>query len=108
MDFRLLLEFPEISSADRSLCHLLVQMETPPVADGPARRPLIVGLAIDKSKSMYGEKISSTLEAAASLVNWLTRHDHLAIIAYESTVEVVQPLTPLADKFSVIKKLENI
>ncbi len=108
MDFRLFLEYPEISNTDKTLLHLLIQMETPPISDSPSRRPLVVGLAIDKSKSMYGEKISSTLEAASALVNWLTRHDHLAIVAYDSTVEVVQPLTPLTDKFSVIKKLENI
>ncbi len=108
MDFKLLSEYPEISNTEKSLLHLLIQIQTPPISDSPARRPLVVGLAIDKSKSMYGEKLTSTLEAAAALVNWLTRHDHLAIIAYDSTVDVVQPLTPLTDKFSVLKKLENI
>ncbi len=108
MNFRLLMEYPELSSTETSLAHLLLQIETPPVSGADQRQPLVVGLAIDKSKSMYGEKISSTREAAASLVNWLTRHDHQAIIAYDSQVEVVQPLIPLTDKFSVIKKLEGI
>ena len=108
MDYKLLLEYPEISNTETTLIHLLIRLVTPPVSDSPTRRPLVVGLAIDKSKSMFGEKISSTLEAASSLVNWLTRHDHLAVVAYDSTVEVVQPLTPLTDKFSVIKKLDNI
>lgn len=108
MNFRLSLEYPELSATEKSLVHLLVQVETPPISESPDRRPLVVGLAIDKSKSMYGEKIAATLEAASALVNWLTRHDHLAIIAYDSQVEVIQPLTPLTDKFSVIKKLENI
>lgn len=108
MDFKLALEYPELSNKEKSLLHLLIQIQTPPISDTSNRRPLVVGLAIDKSKSMYGEKLSSTLESAAALVNWLTRHDHLAIVAYDSTVEVVQPLTPLTDKYSVIKKLENI
>ncbi|MBE7438286.1 MAG: anti-sigma factor antagonist [Spirochaetales bacterium] len=108
MLFKLLLENPELSSTDTSLAHLLIQLETPPVSESPNRRPLVVGLAIDKSKSMYGEKMNATIEAASALVNWLTRHDHLAIVAYDSNVEVVQPLIPLTDKFSVIKKLENI
>ncbi|HMU83935.1 MAG TPA: anti-sigma factor antagonist [Leptospiraceae bacterium] len=108
MNFRLLSEYPELSSEERSLCHMLIQVETPPVTDSPTRRPLVVAIAIDKSKSMYGEKMQATLEAASSLVNWLTRHDQLAIIAYDTNVEVVQPLTPLSDKFSVIKKLENV
>lgn len=108
MKFRLQLEYPELSSTEKSLNHLLVQLETPPVSESPDRRPLVVGLAIDKSKSMYGKKMSATLEAASSLVNWLTRHDQLAIIAYDSQVEMIQPLTPLTDKFSVIQKLENI
>lgn len=108
MHFRLAMEYTELSATDKSLAHLLIQMETPPTSDSPDRRPLVVGLSIDKSKSMYGEKISAVLESASALVNWLTRHDHLAIVAYDSTVEVVQPLTPLTDKFPVLKKLENI
>lgn len=108
MQFRALIEYPELPAADTALVHLLLQIETPPVSQAPDRRPLVVGLAIDKSKSMYGEKITATLEAAASLVNWLTRHDQLSVIAYDSQVEVIQPLTPLTDKFSVIKKLDNI
>ena len=108
MEFRLAFEYNELSSVEKSLAHLQIQLETPPVSDSPDRRPLVVGLAIDKSKSMYGDKISAVLESASALVNWLTRHDHLAIIAYDSTVEVVQPLTPLSDKFPVLKKLENI
>lgn len=108
MDFKLTLEYPEVSSEQKSLAHLLITLATPPVSDSPGRRPLVVGLAIDKSKSMYGEKMSATIEAASSLVNWLTRHDQLAIVAYDSNVEMIQPLTPLTDKFSVIKKLETI
>lgn len=108
MEFNLELEYAVLSSREKSLAHLLIRLETPPAAGGDRRQPLVVGLAIDKSKSMYGEKIQATLEAASSLVNWLTRHDHLAITAYDSAVEVVQPLIPLTDKYSVLKKLENI
>ncbi|MCB1174645.1 MAG: anti-sigma factor antagonist [Leptospiraceae bacterium] len=108
MKFRLQLEYPEIPQSEVSLNHLLVQLETPPVSGSPDRRPLIVGLAIDKSKSMYGSKMEATIEAASALVNWLTRHDQLTIVAYDSQVEMVQPLTPLNDKFSVIQKLQNI
>jgi Ca-activated chloride channel family protein len=108
MNFSLHLENKELSSTDKSLTHLLVRVETPPVTDSPDRRPLIVGLAIDKSKSMYGDKIQSVVEAASALVNWLTRHDQLTIVAYDTNIEVVQPLIPLTDKFSVGKKIEQI
>lgn len=108
MDFRLKLEHPELSKSESVLTHLLIQIETPPVADSPDRRPLVVGLAIDKSKSMYGDKMRSVIEAASSLVNWLTRHDQLTIVAYDTNVEIVQPLIPLTDKFSITRKLEDL
>ncbi|MCB1139564.1 MAG: anti-sigma factor antagonist [Leptospiraceae bacterium] len=108
MNFSLHLENQELSSTEKSLTHLLVRIETPPVTDSPDRRPLIVGLAIDKSKSMYGEKMQSVIESASALVNWLTRHDQLTIVAYDTNIEVVQPLIPLTDKYSVTKKIEQI
>ncbi|MCB1304104.1 MAG: anti-sigma factor antagonist [Leptospiraceae bacterium] len=108
MKFSLHLENSELSSREKSLTHLLIRVETPPVMDSPDRRPLIVGLAIDKSKSMYGEKMQSVIEAASALVNWLTRHDQLTIVAYDTNIEVVQPLIPLTDKYSVTKKIEQI
>ena len=107
MEFSVNLEQPQVSGQEPSLQHLLVQLSSPPIDDGQ-RTPLRVALAIDRSKSMYGEKLQSVIEAATALVNWLTRNDSLAVIAYDTNVEVIQPLLPLTDKFSVIERIQSI
>ncbi|NCS93693.1 MAG: anti-sigma factor antagonist [Leptospira sp.] len=87
--------------------HLLVRLKTPPVVQGN-RQPLIVGLAIDKSWSMRGDKMEAVLEAASSLVNWLTRLDYVAVIAYSNDIQIVQPLVNLTEKVTIADKIRNI
>jgi Ca-activated chloride channel family protein len=100
-------EFPIASSGKNEENHLLVRIKTPPLIQGN-RQPLVVGLAIDKSWSMKGEKMTAVLDAACSLVNWLTRLDFVAVIAYSNDIQVVQPLTNLTEKVSISDKIRNI
>lgn len=106
--FEILSEYNILPSTDRYLIHNLVSIETPPVSEDQGRLPLAVVLVIDKSKSMYGEKLQSVIEASSALVNWLTRKDYVGVVAYDTNVELVQPLIPLTDKFSVVKKIQSI
>ncbi|GIX43108.1 MAG: hypothetical protein KatS3mg129_2841 [Leptospiraceae bacterium] len=106
--FEILSEYDVLSSTERFLAHTLISIETPPVSEDQNRLPLAVVIVIDKSKSMYGEKLQSVIEASSALVNWLTRKDYVGIVAYDTNVELVQPLIPLTDKFSVIKKIQSI
>lgn len=101
------LEYPGILPGSSIDNNLLIRLKTPPVVQGQ-RQPLVVGLAIDKSWSMKGEKIDAVLDAACSLVNWLTRVDFLTVIAYSNDVQMVQPLTNLTEKVSVTDKIRNI
>ncbi len=101
------LEYPVAVAGKQHENHLLVRLKTPPVVQGQ-RQPLIVGLAIDKSWSMKGEKMDAVLDASCALVNWLTRLDYIAVIAYSNDVQVVQPTTNLTEKVSVTDKIRNI
>ncbi|MCC5815432.1 MAG: anti-sigma factor antagonist [Leptospira sp.] len=101
------LEYPSTVPGKAVDNHLLIRLKTPPVVKGQ-RQPLIVGLAIDKSWSMKGEKIDAVIDAACSLVNWLTRLDYLAVIAYSNDVQVVQATTNLTEKVSVTDKIRNV
>lgn len=101
------LEYPSTIPGKAVDNHLLIRLKTPPVVQGQ-RQPLVVGLAIDKSWSMKGEKMEAVIDAACSLVNWLTRLDYLAVIAYSNDVQVVQATTNLTEKVSVTDKIRNI
>lgn len=108
MELEAKLEIPAVIGKQNQLNHLLIKLKTPPAVANEQRQPLVIGLAIDKSWSMKGDKIESVIEAASALVNWLTRNDYICIIAYSADVQVVQPLIQLNDKLSVIDKIRAI
>ncbi len=101
-------EYEVLDAKEKSLIHTLISLETPPIAEDKERLPIAVVIVIDKSKSMYGEKLNSVIEASSSLINWLTRKDYVGVVAYDTNVEIIQPLTSLTDKHSIIKRIQSI
>ncbi len=106
--FEIQSEYQVLSSIENQLVHYMISLETPPVVEEQNRLPISLVMVIDKSKSMYGEKLEAVIEAASALINWLTRKDYVGIVAYDSNVELVQPLIPLSDKLSIIRKIKEI
>ncbi|GBF51375.1 hypothetical protein LPTSP4_29110 [Leptospira ryugenii] len=102
------LEYPNIKPGKTQSNHLLLRLKSPPNPAITQRQPLVIGLAIDKSWSMKGEKMESVIDASCSLVNWLTRHDALSIVAYSADVQLIQPVTHLTEKISVSDRIRNI
>lgn len=102
------LEYPIIQEKEVQENHLLLRFRTPPNPKVEERKPLVIGLTIDKSWSMKGEKMDAVIDASCSLVNWLTRHDAVSIVAYSSDVQLIQPVTHLTEKVSVTDKIRNI
>ncbi|HNM04593.1 MAG TPA: anti-sigma factor antagonist [Leptospiraceae bacterium] len=108
MELEAKLESPQFQKHSSQINHLLIKMKTPPAVSTEQRQPLVIGLAIDKSWSMKGDKIEATIEAASSLVNWLTRNDYVAIVAYSADVQVLQPFVQLKDKHAVVEKIRSL
>lgn len=108
MELEAKLEKKSIKQGNREKNHVLVKLKTPPPPSIINRQPLVIGLAVDKSWSMKGEKMDATIESASALINWLTRHDYISIIAYSADVQIVQPLIQLKDKSAVIDKLHSV
>ena len=108
MDFQTTFEYASIPSDQTTLGHLLLRLRTPSFAGAGQAQSLALSLAIDKSRSMEGPKLKAVLEAAAALVNWLTRHDYLSVTVYDSRAESILPLTRLNDKESVLSRFSRI
>ncbi|TGM46996.1 VWA domain-containing protein [Leptospira biflexa] len=102
------LEYPIIKEKEVQENHLLLRFRTPANPNVEERKPLVIGLAIDKSWSMKGEKMEAVIDASCALVNWLTRHDAVSIVAYSADVQLIQPVTHLTEKVSVTDKIRNI
>ena len=72
------------------------------------RKPLNIAIVLDRSGSMSGEKIKQAKEAAQAAVELMKPDDIVAVIAYDSEVEIIVPATKLGDKKSVLEKIEKI
>lgn len=108
MKFSSVWEYPKIPGGTTNLNHLMFKISSPTDNQVSQRKPLVLVLVLDKSWSMKGEKLNAVIEAACTFVNWLTRHDYIGIVAYSSDVQVVQPITRLEQKSTIIHKLQSI
>jgi len=64
-----------------------------PATQHVKRLPLNIGLVIDRSGSMAGQKLANAREAATQLVSRLRDGDRIAIVTYGSDVTVLVPST---------------
>lgn len=91
--------------------HVLVRLVAPAqpadVADTP-RAPLDLSLVIDRSGSMGGEPLEAARESAARIVRGLRADDRVAIVAFDTAIEVVQPLTPVTDREAIVARIKAI
>jgi Ca-activated chloride channel family protein len=65
--------------------------------DGAERLPLNVGLSIDRSGSMAGEKLAAARRAAIGLVDGMEDGERLAAAAFDNTVIDITPSVRLSD-----------
>ena len=83
-----------IRAAGRSVRHVAVTLVAP-VSDRDKKRPPVdVAFVLDRSGSMAGEKIELARDAILQGIAMLQPADRFAVIAYDTVIDVVMPLTP--------------
>jgi len=70
--------------------------------------PVNVGLIIDKSGSMQGEKIRRAKEAAIMAVKRLRNQDILSVVTYDYDAKVLLPATKAQDREKIIAAIEQL
>ncbi|PYE55490.1 vWA domain-containing protein [Deinococcus yavapaiensis] len=84
---------PSIPSGEDVTLEVLVRISTAPVERVIERPPLNVALVIDRSGSMAGTPMHTAREAAKAFVRELGPNDRVAVVAFDSTVELTVPST---------------
>ncbi len=83
-----------IRAAGGSVRHVAVTLVAPVSDRDKARPPVDVAFVLDRSGSMGGEKIVLARDAILQGIAMLQPTDRFAVVAYDSSVDVVMPLTP--------------
>ncbi|MBI3272950.1 MAG: anti-sigma factor antagonist [Planctomycetes bacterium] len=108
MDLSYALDYPTVAGESPQRIHLLVRLETWPEEGGSERKPLNLALALDRSGSMEGAKLSATKKAALALVDQLTPRDIFSLVTFETSVRVVLPPAPVTDRERIRRMIESI
>jgi Ca-activated chloride channel family protein len=106
--FEVITERPVYSAGKEQVTDLLVRI-IPPEPDALARRPqLNLGLVMDRSGSMEGEKIVRAREAICFCLDQLLAEDRVSIVIFDDIVEVLVPSQPVENKEQIKERIQQI
>jgi len=72
------------------------------------RAPVNLAIVLDKSGSMSGEKLRHAKEAAIMAVERLNGDDIVAVVAYDSQVEVLVPATKVSEREAIVAAIRRL
>jgi Ca-activated chloride channel homolog len=106
MDTKILLEHEPVADGGYLVRALLrITGEAP---EAPGRPPLNLSVVLDRSGSMYMEKLDRAKEAASLLVRRLGDEDVVSIVAYDDGVETMAGRLPGARREEVLGRIGSI
>ncbi len=97
-------------ASDRStILDLLVVVHPPELDERTVKRPpLNLGLVLDRSGSMHGQKLAFAKEAAKFAVSQLLARDRVALVTYDDQIGVEVPSTLVSDKAALQNLIDRI
>lgn len=108
IDFWLDLDREAIDADQPRRLYLRVRWRAP-AGDGiPRRRPLNLGVALDKSGSMAGAKIEVAKGALSLLVRELAAGDIVTIVTFDDWADVVVKAQPVGNRTGLFAKIAGI
>ena len=97
-----------VSSETATVLDVLIRVLPPEVEVSDERPSLNIGLVIDRSGSMQGEKLDYARQAAIYAVEQLKSTDRIGVVVYDTKVETLLPSTPAVNKHHIIQKIKRI
>ncbi|WP_373479224.1 VWA domain-containing protein [Geminocystis sp.] len=97
-----------ISSDSVTNLDVIVRITIPEIKTNRQRQTLNLGLVIDRSGSMGGDKIKYARQAAIYAVQQLSESDRLSITIYDDEVAVIIPSQLATQKQDIINRINSI
>jgi len=72
------------------------------------RAPINLGLVLDRSGSMAGDKLEKAKEAALMVVDRLQPDDIISLVTYDSTVDILVPATKAAAREAIREQISSL
>lgn len=105
----------EMIPARRAVCSdttteldVLIRIIPPSVETSATRPPLNIGLVLDRSGSMSGEKLVMAQKAAVFAVEQLNPTDYVSVTIFDDEVQTIVPATPATDKQRIIQAIRAV
>ena len=90
------------------MLYFILELEAPPEARESPSPPLNVGLVLDRSTSMQGEKMDVVKAAAIQVLRNLRPQDVLSVVVFSDRAEVIVPASYQQDKTRLEAKIQMI
>jgi Ca-activated chloride channel family protein len=108
MQAKSLLDHEIIATQKDQQLNLLIKLTAPQGQKEQKRRPLNLGVVIDRSGSMQGEKLEYAKQAVKLLVSHLAENDLLSIVLFDTEVETLLEPSAVKDKDGIKSAVDQI
>lgn len=102
-----LTEFEFLSGQTEQVLHVVLKVQTP-AKENSDRTPFNIGLVLDRSGSMWGDKIVQTRHAARHLIERLQGDDTLSMVCYDDIVDVLSLPVSGSQKDALKRSLDKV
>jgi Ca-activated chloride channel homolog len=87
---------PLLAAGQENVLDILIRIAPPQPGPRPARRPLNLGIVLDRSGSMQGDKLRHAADAVAFAVRNMHGDDRVSLTIYDDHVQTLVPSAPVS------------